>query len=253
MERVKLHKVKEFIMRLYHYTTIDKFKSIWEKNELWFSSSHTPSNNDYFERVKGFSISGDCIEFFDKIMDRSSSYKTPNYFHLVNSYKQISFCMDYSDGTLGCLSPMMWGQYGDKGKGVCIEFNSEKWNFSSPLLYAQPIQYQTMQDEVQLKSFDFKDSHTLYSAIERQINIIFFQKHSHWSFENEYRVISREVHHLTVFDAVSHIYVLGYDSNTSRSIREIVKNDTLLSYVAKCTNGTKKMFQCIPFPRKSAQ
>lgn len=235
-------------MKLYHYTTIGKFKSIWENNELWFSSSHIQSNNDYFERIKGFSIIGEHSEFVDRLMNFSPSNKIPNYFRLVNSYKQISFCMDYSDGTLGCLSPMMWGQYGGKGMGVCIEFNSDSWDFSSPLFYAQPIQYQTMLDEVQLKNSDFIDSKSLYSAIERQIDIIFFQKHSHWFFENEYRVISREAHHLSVNDAITHIYMIGYDSVTSRIVRDIVKKDKLLSYITKCTNGTQKLLQCFPFP-----
>lgn len=31
--------------------------------------------------------------------------------------------MDYDSYTQGCMSPMMWGLYGDKGKGVCIEFD----------------------------------------------------------------------------------------------------------------------------------
>ena len=78
-------------MKLYHYTTIDKFKSIWENNELWFSSSHIQSNNDYFERIKGFSIIGEHSEFVDRLMNFSPSNKIPNYFRLVNSYKQISF------------------------------------------------------------------------------------------------------------------------------------------------------------------
>ena len=41
-------------------------------------------------------------------------------------YKQISLTMDFDSYTQGCMSQMMWGQYGDKGKGVCIEFDYSK-------------------------------------------------------------------------------------------------------------------------------
>lgn len=38
-------------------------------------------------------------------------------------YKQISLKQDYSGDFLGYSSPMMWGQYAEKAKGVCIELD----------------------------------------------------------------------------------------------------------------------------------
>ncbi|MCQ2239525.1 MAG: HTH domain-containing protein [Bacteroidaceae bacterium] len=39
----------------------------------------------------------------------------------VSEYGQISLAMDYDTSIKGCMSDMMWGHYGENGKGVCIE------------------------------------------------------------------------------------------------------------------------------------
>lgn len=45
------------------------------------------------------------------------------------TYKQLSFTMDFDAKLKGCMSPMMWGYYGGKCSGICIEFDFDKLKF----------------------------------------------------------------------------------------------------------------------------
>ena len=105
-------------MKLYHYTSLESFWKIWVTKELLFASSNVPSNNDYFERNKSLYFdSNEGYKYISEVLMNSSKKRTPNP---LNLYRQISFTMDYSIDkygfeTLGCLSPMMWGQYADRG------------------------------------------------------------------------------------------------------------------------------------------
>ena len=115
-------------MKLYHYTSIDSFKKIWESKSLKFCVSKT--TNDSFERNKSLRLTknsflslkdGGAIEsFFNSV------------FREIDSYKQISLTKNYK--TLkGYASPMMWGQYARRKTryntwkdGVCIELESSR-------------------------------------------------------------------------------------------------------------------------------
>lgn len=99
--------------RLYHYTSFNSFVKIWLTKTLKFGN--IMDMNDIFES----NFSSQC-----------HSIKDMEYMNLYHEekkhYKQISLTMDYDSFIQGCMSPMMWGQYADKAKGVCIEFDYNK-------------------------------------------------------------------------------------------------------------------------------
>ena len=99
--------------RLYHYTSFNSFVKIWLTKTLKFGD--ITDMNDIFES----NFSSQC-----------HSIKEMEYMNLYHEekkhYKQISLTMDYDSFIQGCMSPMMWGQYADKGNGVCIEFDYTK-------------------------------------------------------------------------------------------------------------------------------
>ena len=64
------------------------------------------------------------------------------YEEIRKHYKQICFTMDYYSNIKDCMSPMMWGHYGYKNKGVCIEFDYDKINIPEGCLKG-PICYKT--------------------------------------------------------------------------------------------------------------
>ena len=60
---------------------------------------------------------------------------------------------------------------------------------------------------------------------------LFFHKHPHWKFENEYRFISKNCESLDISDAVISVYVLGEDDITLQSVKRIVMDTKKISYV----------------------
>ena len=99
---------KEKYQKLYHYTSFDTFIRIWLSKQLKFGE--IDNVNDIIEVNHGWSTNN-----FDSIQIAT------RYHELRSAYKQISFTMDYDSFYKGCMSPMMWGIYGNKGRGVCIE------------------------------------------------------------------------------------------------------------------------------------
>ena len=82
-------------MKLYHYTSLEKFSSIWESKELWLSSAHVPSNNDIFERVKSVSIDTSNLDFAEDALMGNGRIIINKYLNTLNSYRQASFVKDY--------------------------------------------------------------------------------------------------------------------------------------------------------------
>lgn len=230
-------------MKLYHYTNLESFWKIWVTKELLFCKSRVPSNNDFFERNKSISFGEDV----DPVLLTTEGKKSlARYFKVLSQFKQISLTKDYMDGMLGCLSPMMWGQYADKGKGVCIELDANRLPLSSEGIYPGDIIYNKefnsfVVDEVALLNASDMDDYIISN-----LNSIFFQKHIHWFYENEYRIISKQSG-LDISDAISRIVVPSYDGMTSKLVRKLVNNDNLISFLMmEETNGIKKL-SCFPF------
>ena len=240
-------------MKLYHYTTFDKFKKIWGSNELRFANSHVKTNNDYFERRKSFSVNENCIDLFVEDMLSPKKMNILNYFNIVGRYKQISFTMDYIEDEdfpiLGCLSPMMWGHYGDCGNGVCIELDSDLLLSGNKDIISKKVSYVSLLSDINITQQGISSYKELDKFVKSNLDIIFFKKHKHWKFENEFRVLSPTLHHLNVHNATTRIYVLNYNSATSEDVKSIVGDISKLSFIRSESNNGKKELKAYPFPR----
>ena len=51
---------------------------------------------------------------------------------------------------------------------------------------------------------------------------VFFTKHEHWSFENEYRVVSDTIPQLSIKGAVNCVYVQSPDSLNTKLVKRVV-------------------------------
>lgn len=224
-------------MKLYHYTSLEHFKGIWSSQKLKFASSRVPSNNDIFERRKSYCFSeGHNLEaYLAMFAEENKDKKYPNPFFYINMYKQISFTMNYEDGRLGCLSPMMWGQYADCGQGVCIEFDSEKLNLVREGIWAKPINYVDKQHSFMPDSFI--DSKAMMVSIEKNIDTIFFEKHKDWVRENEFRVISNKFIDIDISSAVTRIIISNYKGETAKQVKRHVSDLSKIYYINITTNG----------------
>jgi hypothetical protein len=231
-------------MKLYHYTSLENFWKIWVTKELLFASSRVPSNNDFFERNKSISF-GEETDPIDVLSYEMK--KIRDYFKVLSQYKQISLTKDYSDGTLGCLSPMMWGLYANKAKGVCIELDSSiLLNSDMSQVYHGDILYKNEFKSFVVTEESLQNVSDMDNFILNHKDAIFFQKHIHWLFENEYRIISK-CRALVISEAVDHIIVPDYDGNTTQLVRKMVNDDRKLLFLKMDEiNGTKKL-NCYPF------
>lgn len=198
--------------KLYHYTSFDSFVKIWLSKQLRYSL--VTNVNDILE------------------IDSTASVPHPNqmaviyaYHDIRQKYKQISFTMDFDSYMKGSMSPMMWGHYADKRKGVCIEIDYEKLNLPNHC-YAAPVKYRTVLNKSRFIDPGVLTIKQIHKFIKKYKSDIFFTKQKCWSGENEYRVISAEDDYLDISNAITAVYLTSYNSTecllTERLVGESV-------------------------------
>lgn len=205
-------------MKIYHYTTIESFCKVWVSKQLRFSESK--NTNDPFERSKPYSLNTLDIEqakTFDKI-----------YQEILGTYRQISFTKNYSLNGRddGFSSPMMWGHYAHNEAGVCIEIEQEKLKVPSKTRM-RSVRYM---DTVPALSFQFQPDMTeedIKTLIQNHIYELFFIKHKHWKFENEYRMIlqTTEESYIPLQNAVTSVIVYSTSGVNTDIVKHIVQEE----------------------------
>lgn len=203
--------------KLYHYTSFESFVKIWLSERILFSNFQYV--NDLFESNKIFSnVLGHKEGLLLKIRKR------------LNSYKQISFTMDYDSYRRGAMSTLMWGHYGQKGAGVCIEIDYNKLQLSKEILsgevhYKDSLPYANAipndLDELEIDDYFINNSKE-----------IFFQKLIDWEGENEFRMISYKSDFLNIKDAITAIYITDIKSVTYSLLKKLLdKSDIPIKLV----------------------
>jgi len=165
------------ISSLYHYTSFETFVKIWLSKKLKFGD--ITLLNDICEADKKIStpLVPGGIERFSWAEN------------VVSPYKQLSFTKDFDSKTKGSMSPYMWGHYGDKRKGVCIEFDFKSFALDESMIHGS-VEY------VERLKIPFDIPATLNNETEirkytrENITQLFFTKSKDWKPENEYRIIS---------------------------------------------------------------
>lgn len=168
-------KGKERYKRLYHFTSFESFVKIWLSKELLFSELEKV--NDLFEIYKNFNA--DFNQFALMFAFRE----------LMSEFRQISFTMDYDSYTKGCMSTAMWGLYGDKTNGVCIEIDFEKLVIPKNCTIGTISYVKTLPKYINLDS-SLTCIADLRKFIQRRKKQFFFKKLNSWKSENEFRIIS---------------------------------------------------------------
>lgn len=210
--------------RLYHYTSFNTFVKIWCTKKLKFGT--IMEVNDILEVNTGIQI--------DNLQQKPLMFA---YQDIRTSYKQISFTMDYDSYIKGCMSPLMWGIYGDKRKGVCIEFDYTKLNISDDCLKDIVNYRPAVKSSIALPTFlttakDIKD------FIKENANEMFFTKQESWQGENEYRLISDKNEFLDISSAITAVYLTSYDSIECLCVEDLVKDNCEVKYLHYIKNPT---------------
>lgn len=173
-----------------------------------------------------------------KEMELSISHENPQLLPMLfamhdvrNSYKQISFTMDFDTSIKGYASPLIWGVYGDKNKGVCIELDYEKLNLPSSY-FCDIVEYTNNTNHRIKISNDVVSVTSLKSFIREHQKELFFLKDKCWEYENEYRIISDSDEYLDISNAITAVYVADLDGLAFEIVDAMLKNtDVTFGYV----------------------
>lgn len=221
-------------MKLYHYTTFTNFCSIWIQQKLKFSE--WTNCNDVFERQKILNFTQSSREFNGKVSPPETFKKfVSDVFEEIQMYKQVSFTKDYRDGIEGYASPMMWGHYARdyQRSGVCVELDAAKIKMPPKvIIYKRGVRYSKTLLSTDVCGVDAERYDAAQTFVENNINQLFFIKHFHWKYENEYRYLSKEPGvALDISDAIMSVYVLGEDDITLRLVKRIITDTQKISFL----------------------
>ena len=226
-------------MKLYHYTTFTNFCSIWIQQKLLFSE--WMNCNDVYEREKIYNFTQQSKEYNGKKFSAAvldSFFQ--NVFKEVELYRQISFSLDYRE-IQGYASPLMWGHYARdyQRSGVCLELDSSKLTFPKDTkIYKKKVSYRKDLKPTHVGGVDAEKEDAAQTFVIKNKNNLFFKKHWHWKYENEYRLISKDCKELDISGAITSVYVLGDDNITLQSVNRIIMDSRKVDFLningAKC-------------------
>ena len=220
-------------MRLYHYTTFANFCSIWIQQKLKFSE--WTNSNDVYEREKIYNFTQKSKEYNGKQFSIEVLRKFyQNVFKEVELYHQISFCLD-DKVFKGYASPMMWGHYGRdyQRSGVCLELDSDKIPFpKNAQIYKKKVSYSKKLIATHVGGVDAEMNDAAQLFVRKNRNNLFFRKHWHWKYENEYRMISKNCEELDISNAITAVYVLGEDDITKQAVSRIIMDSEKVEFLS---------------------
>ena len=195
-------------------TSFDTFVKIWLTKQLRFSSTEGVNDmmelSDSITSLKGYLI----FAYRDRRL----------------LYRQISLSMDYDSYIKGYMSPMMWGHYGDKRKGVCIELDYMKLPLGSTMYHAPVVYKKVLNKEVLLPN-NLTTIEDIDNYIVQNRKDLFFTKQIDWKGENEYRIISNTLDYLDVSNAITAVYLTSYDSIECLLVEKLVGECVPVKYV----------------------
>ena len=200
-------------MKLYHYTSFEKFVYlILPKMQLKFSPFS--GCNDPFEFYKAIKIKLSRSTLFGTMNKLSEEFEKQ-----IKEYCLICFSQEVDKrGIKGWQLPTMWAHYGDNHNGVCLEFDFEPTKLQgygehSKIEYVESIPEIAPFDDVPRGNEDEWIESAIPKHIEELKSITFFKKLNDWGVENEYRIISKankcQNYFLPINEALKVVY-LGF-------------------------------------------
>lgn len=224
-------------MKIYQYTTFDSFFRIWISEHLLLNEYK--NMNDLFERQKFCAIEIGPNNSIPKGVIHEEGDPLEYVFERISEFRQVSFCQDYKNGLKGCMSSMMWGQYAKNNHGVCIEFDLEKLLSGKTGYIAGSVNYVDKVPYISINASEFHNNYkdNIRSVIIRNKDTIFFTKHSHWTHENEFRIVSDTKKNISIKNAVTCIYVQDPHNPDVELLKRLVQDTVPVKYISLVENA----------------
>ena len=200
---------KQQYRKLYHFTSFEIFVRIWSLKELKFGK--VSNVNDIQESLKEVKVSINQLPLMCAYQD------------ILSSYKQISFTMDNDSYLKGFMNTMMWGYYGDKSHGVCLEFDFDKLTFPKGTIKGK-VRYTKFPNRITEFPADIVTIRDVKRFISKNANKLFFSKQIGWKEENEFRVLNNSLDYLNIENAITCVYLTSCESKECQMVEQLVNN-----------------------------
>ena len=220
-------KGKERYKTLYHFTSFDTFKLIWQSKSLMFGEM--TGVNDILES--------------DYSITAGNHQQIPLVFafdDLRKSYKQISLTMDKDTYLKGSMSTLMWGLYGDKRKGVCLELDFDRIKFTKSMLKGIIRYKKYIPGNIELDT-NLRSSNDIRRFIIKHKQELMFTKTQEWAGEREYRIVSNADDFLDIADAISAVVVTDFNLPTFDDLVDLIDNKVPIKVLRHNKNTSQKI------------
>ena len=191
--------------KLYHYTSFESFVKIWLSQKILLGSIENV--NDFMEYKHTVEVNNPCCLPL-----------TEAFSDVRMSFRQISFTLD-DDQMEGFRNPIMWGQYANKGKGVCIEFDFNKLflNYKGFVCYKDKLPKLPPINGIITRN-------DIRRYILRNKELIMFTKFTVWNAENEYRIVSDKISEIEIGNTISAVYLTSCLSDECEFVEKLLEN-----------------------------
>jgi hypothetical protein len=198
--------------KLYHYTSFESFVKIWLSQKILFGSIENV--NDFMEYKHTVEVNNPCClpltEAFNDVR---------------MSFRQLSFTLD-DDQMEGFKNPMMWGQYANKGRGVCMEFDFNKlflnYKDKSDVFDGFVCYKDKLPKLPPINGIITRNDIRRY--ILRNKEPIMFTKFTVWDAENEYRIVSDNISEIEIDNTISAVYLTSCLSDECVFVEKLLEN-----------------------------
>lgn len=220
-------------MKLYKYCGVDEYTlENLRNNQLYFGQIYNA--NDPFEGAFTFVIHPSAEDAFMRMMygdeEVDKGLLLRYSFSELHSELERQLRHQVRDGIgLSCFSEckgsiIMWGHYGDKQKGICLEFDKQ----FAPFKHAWKVDYVD-----KIHKINFRDKEAVSpDAIDKEIISIFTKKFHSWDYEREWRMIDNVGSLINYpIEALKGIY-FGFDTSADdiMKVLDATRNHTELKF-----------------------
>lgn len=198
--------------KLYHYTSFESFVKIWLSQKILLGSIENV--NDFMEYKHTVEVNNPCClpltEAFNDVR---------------MSFRQLSFTLD-DDQMEGFKNPMMWGQYANKGRGVCMEFDFNKlflnYKDKSDVFDGFVCYKDKLPKLPPINGLKTRNDIRRYILCNKEP--IMFTKFTVWNAENEYRIVSDNISEIEIDNTISAVYLTSCLSDECVFVEKLLEN-----------------------------
>lgn len=219
-------------MELYKYCPVNDYTlENLEKGQVFFGV--VGEVNDPYEGIIDIEVQSDLKYDFLKFFYREKLDKELlEEFTFEELKANIIFdSVDYFhlDSGISCFSEtntslVMWGNYANKNKGICIGYDSTIGVFK----LAQKITYRN--DVIKI-NIDTPDKIS-YEFLVKYFDDALYSKHQDWAYEKEWRIIAKESYKCLYPDTAIKAIYFGRDTSEQdiERVKEVTKSNRNIQY-----------------------